>query len=189
MNRCAAVLRIAAEIAAATGCGAFRCLACRWAAGEFIPGRRPPRGGRPAAAGRGGAGVPAVRNGRPAGTLGQARSGSGTLAAQRHPALRLAGRLGAGGRDEGKVGMADTERAVAQRDPDALVREIERTRENLAQTIDALTDRVSPGNVARRGLDRVREQLNSPEGRLIGGAAAAVVVLGVAVFVWRRRRG
>ncbi len=85
--------------------------------------------------------------------------------------------------------MAETERAVAQRDPDALVREIERTRENLAQTIDALTDRVSPGNVARRGLDRMREQLNSPQGRLLGGAAAAVVVVGVAVFVWRRRRG
>ncbi len=85
--------------------------------------------------------------------------------------------------------MTDTERAVAPRDPEALMQEIERTRENLAQTIDALTDRVSPGNVARRGLDRMREQLNSPQGRLIGGAAAAVVVLGVAVFVWRRRRG
>jgi len=85
--------------------------------------------------------------------------------------------------------MADTERAVAPRSPDALVKEIERTRENLAQTIDALTDRVSPGNVARRGLDRVREQLTSPEGRLIGGAAAAAVALGIAVYVWRRRRG
>ncbi len=85
--------------------------------------------------------------------------------------------------------MADTERAVAERDPDALMKEIERTRENLAQTIDALTDRVSPGNVARRALDRVREQITSPEGRLVGGVAAAAVALGVAVYVWRRRRG
>lgn len=85
--------------------------------------------------------------------------------------------------------MADTERAVAERDPDALMKEIERTRENLAQTIDALTDRVSPGNVARRARDRVREQLASPEGRLAGGVAVAVVALGVAVYVWRRRRG
>lgn len=85
--------------------------------------------------------------------------------------------------------MADTERAVAERDPDALMKEIERTRESLAQTIDALTDRVSPGHVARRALDRVREQFASPEGRLAGGAVAAVAVLGVAVYVWRRRRG
>ena len=86
------------------------------------------------------------------------------------------------------LAMADTERAVAPRDPDALVREIERTRENLAQTIDALTDRVSPANMARRAAGRVREQLASPEGKLIGGAAAAAVALGVAVYLWRRRR-
>ncbi len=84
--------------------------------------------------------------------------------------------------------MAETERAVAPRDPDALVKEIERTRENLAQTIDALTERVSPANVARRAAGRAREQLASPGGKLIGGAAAAVVVLGIAVYVWRRRR-
>jgi hypothetical protein len=84
--------------------------------------------------------------------------------------------------------MADTERAVAPRDQDALVREIERTRENLAQTIDALTDRVSPGNVARRALGRTREQMTGPEGRLIGGAAVAAAALGVAWYLWRRRR-
>lgn len=84
--------------------------------------------------------------------------------------------------------MAETERAAAPRDPDDLVREIERTRENLAQTIDALTERVSPGQVARRALDRAREQLASPEGMLIGGAAATMVALGVAVYLWRRRR-
>jgi hypothetical protein len=84
--------------------------------------------------------------------------------------------------------MADTERAVAPRNQDALVREIERTRENLAQTIDALTDRVSPGNVARRAAGRAREQLTSPGGRLIGGAAVAAAALGVAVVLWRRRR-
>lgn len=94
---------------------------------------------------------------------------------------------GNGDGDEGICAMAETERAAAPRDPDDLVREIERTRENLAQTIDALTERVSPGQVARRALDRAREQLASPEGMLIGGAAT-VVALGVAVYLWRRRR-
>jgi hypothetical protein len=84
--------------------------------------------------------------------------------------------------------MTDTEGAVAPRDPDALVREIERTRENLAQTIDALTERVSPAHVARRTLDRARERLTSPEGMLIGGAAVAMAAFGVAVYLWRRRR-
>lgn len=84
--------------------------------------------------------------------------------------------------------MADTERAAGPRDPDALVREIERTRENLAQTIDALTERVSPGNVSRRALERAREQFNRPEGRLIAGAAAAAVALSVALYLWRHRR-
>ena len=84
--------------------------------------------------------------------------------------------------------MADTERAVVPRDPDALVKEIERTRENLARTIDALTERVSPANVARRAAGRMREQLASPEGRLVSGAAVAAVAMGVAVYLWRRRR-
>lgn len=84
--------------------------------------------------------------------------------------------------------MAETERPVAVRDPDALVKEIERTREDLVRTIDALTDRVSPANVARRAAIRVREQVSRPEVRRAGAAAAAVVAVGVAVYLWRRRR-
>lgn len=93
-----------------------------------------------------------------------------------------------GGGDEGMPAVADTEGAVTPRDPDALVKEIERTRDNLAQTIDALTERVRPGNVARRALARAREQLGTPEGVLIGGAAAAVLAVGVAAYLRRRRR-
>ena len=87
--------------------------------------------------------------------------------------------------------MAEANREVAVRDPDALVTEIERTRENLAQTIDQLADRVSPANVAQRALGQVREQLERPEARLAGGALAALSVLGVlgvAVYLIRRRR-
>ncbi len=84
--------------------------------------------------------------------------------------------------------MAETHGKVAVRDPDALIKEIERTRENLARTIDALTERVSPANVARRTMARVREQASRPEVQLIGGAAALVTVAAVAYTVWRRRR-
>ena len=83
--------------------------------------------------------------------------------------------------------MAEANGMVASRDPDALVGEIERTRESLAHTVDQIADRVSPANVAERALDRVREQLQRPEARMAGGALAAVTVLGVAVYLIRRR--
>ena len=83
--------------------------------------------------------------------------------------------------------MAEANGEVAVRDPEALVTEIERTRESLARTIDQLADRVSPANVAHRALDRVREQLQRPEARIAGGAVAGLAVLGVAVYLIRRR--
>lgn len=52
--------------------------------------------------------------------------------------------------------MADIARQGA-RDPDVLQREIERTREELSRTIDAIVDRVSPTRIARRGIARVKE--------------------------------
>src|ERR1035441_4424982 len=61
--------------------------------------------------------------------------------------------------------------AVAGDDPDALVAEIERTRENLARTIDTLAERVSPANAARKLRERGLEQAARPPGPL--GAAAA----------------
>jgi Protein of unknown function (DUF3618) len=85
--------------------------------------------------------------------------------------------------------MAEANGTPAVRDPDALAAEIDRTRQDLARTIDALTERVSPANVARRAADRVREQAQRPEvQRVAGGVAAAVLVLGVVTFVLRRRR-
>ena len=44
------------------------------------------------------------------------------------------------------------------RDPEALEREIERTRLELARTIDELADRVNPRNVAHRGAERLKEE-------------------------------
>lgn len=83
--------------------------------------------------------------------------------------------------------MADGEGAVATRDPDALVKEIERTRESLARTVDELADRVSPANVAHHALGRAREQLQRPQARIAGGALAALMVIGVAAYLVRRR--
>jgi Protein of unknown function (DUF3618) len=85
--------------------------------------------------------------------------------------------------------MADGDGVVATRDPDALVKEIERTRENLARTIDTLTERVSPANAAHRAIAAVREQAARPEVRRTAGvAAAAVAAVAVAAYLLRRRR-
>jgi Protein of unknown function (DUF3618) len=88
--------------------------------------------------------------------------------------------------EEGILAMTEGNGEVAVRDPDALVREIERTRENLARTIDALTERVSPANVARRTLARAREQASRPEAQIAGAALVAVAT--VAYLLWRRGR-
>ncbi|GAA2597669.1 DUF3618 domain-containing protein [Actinomadura fulvescens] len=45
-----------------------------------------------------------------------------------------------------------------RRDPEALEREIERTRLELARTIDELADRVSPRKVAERSKRRLKEE-------------------------------
>ena len=84
--------------------------------------------------------------------------------------------------------MSEANGEVALQDPDTLVKQIERTREDLARTIDTLTQRVSPGNVARRAVSRVLEQASRPEVQLAAGAAV-LAVGGVAILVWRHRRG
>ena len=78
--------------------------------------------------------------------------------------------------------------AVARKDPDAIVAEIERTRENLAQTIDELADKVSPANNVRRLRERLAEQAARPEVQL-AAAAAGLAVLGFTIYrIWGRRR-
>jgi len=82
--------------------------------------------------------------------------------------------------------MAETDTALEVRDPDTLVTDIERTRKDLARTIDAIAERVSPANNARRAVARVREQASQIDVRY--AAAAGVVVLGAATFLVLRRR-
>jgi hypothetical protein len=71
---------------------------------------------------------------------------------------------------------------------DALVADIERTRAELAQTIDAISGRLNPANAARRTADRIRERVAAVDPALAAGAAVAVVGLAATWFVLRRRR-
>jgi Protein of unknown function (DUF3618) len=71
--------------------------------------------------------------------------------------------------------------------PDVLVTQIESTRADLARTIDQITDRVNPANVARRTTDRVREKISQID-PLVGGAVALAAVSVTCFLVWRRLR-
>jgi Protein of unknown function (DUF3618) len=71
---------------------------------------------------------------------------------------------------------------------EVLVADIERTRENLARTIDAISDRVSPANVARRAADRARERVASIDPVMAGGAVVVVAGVAVAWLLLRRRK-
>ncbi|HEY1322013.1 MAG TPA: DUF3618 domain-containing protein [Streptosporangiaceae bacterium] len=82
--------------------------------------------------------------------------------------------------------MAEGNGEVAVTNPDAMVKEIERTRDDLARTIDELTQRIAPGNVAKRVADRALEQLARPQVQIAGGVAL-VVIVGVAYLLRRRR--
>ncbi len=77
---------------------------------------------------------------------------------------------------------------VTGSDPDAIVAQIQRTRESLAQTIDTLAERVSPAGNARRLRERAMEQVARPEVRL-ALAAVGLAVVGVTILrIWGRRR-
>jgi len=70
--------------------------------------------------------------------------------------------------------------------PDELVAQIERTRENLAQTIDDLAERVSPANNLRKLRERAQHEAERPEVQL-AIAAAGLLVVGYVVFRVLRR--
>ena len=97
--------------------------------------------------------------------------------------------------------MADTDARPA--DQNALVADIDRTRAQLARTIDAISERVSPKRNIYRARDEFRQRVNEVGQRVntevgqrvsqvdpvMAGAAAAVVLIGVTVlFVVRRRK-
>jgi len=84
--------------------------------------------------------------------------------------------------------MADAETGAKPVDQDALVADIDRTRAELARTIDAISERVSPKRNVDRAMEEVRQRAAQID-PLIAGAVAAAVILGVtALSLWRRRK-
>ena len=65
--------------------------------------------------------------------------------------------------------------AATTRDPDAIQKEIEQTRAELAETIDAIADRISPKRAASRGAQAVKAQVSSVFGGEGAKAPGAVI--------------
>jgi hypothetical protein len=84
--------------------------------------------------------------------------------------------------------MADAETDAKPVDQDALVADIDRTRAELARTIDAISDRVSPKKNVNRALEQVRRRASQVDPLMAGAAAAAVLVSVTVIFLVRRRR-
>jgi len=83
--------------------------------------------------------------------------------------------------------MADADTDSKPATQDALVADIDRTRTELARTIDAISDRVSPKKNLRRAVDQVRERIDQID-PVMAGIAAGAVVIGVTVLILVRRR-
>jgi hypothetical protein len=85
-------------------------------------------------------------------------------------------------------GTAAVNGAAAARDTEALVAQIERTREELARTVDSLAERVSPANNLRRLRERGLEQIGRPDVQL-ALVAVGLALAGFAVYrLWGGRR-
>lgn len=98
------------------------------------------------------------------------------------------------GSEEYRQQSAAEDRNGASRDGSRSAADIEAdldaTVERLATSIDELVTRLSPNQIAARGLGRVQSMITTPAGRpraeVIGAAVGALI--GVAVLVWRARR-
>src|SRR3954451_22844025 len=94
---------------------------------------------------------------------------------RRRPARRAASEHG------GDVAQQDDPQ---QRDPDTIQREIEQTRAELADTIDAIADRISPRRAASRGATAVKSSVSglfgNGKGSVNGSGPASVLDAGPA---------
>lgn len=73
---------------------------------------------------------------------------------------------------------------------DAIQRDIEKNRNQLAQTLDELADRANPKHIADDAKTQIMNKLSDPQVQLILGAVAAGVVglIGFSVARGRRRK-
>jgi hypothetical protein len=97
----------------------------------------------------------------------------------------------AGGFEARPVTGAGDDAAERERTPAEIEADIERTRQRLAGTVDAIADRVKPANIARRGAESAKAQVVDERGQVrVGRAAgiAAAVVAVVGILAWRRNR-
>lgn len=72
------------------------------------------------------------------------------------------------------------------RSPDEVQAEIERTRHQLANTLDELAQRTSPKRLADDTKNKVLATLNTPAGKAVAGAVGGVVVLLVVLKIRAR---
>jgi Protein of unknown function (DUF3618) len=84
--------------------------------------------------------------------------------------------------------MADAETESKPVDQETLVADIDRTRSQLALTIDAITDRVSPKKNFERAREQVRQRAAQIDPIMAGAAVAAVAVGVTALILWRRSK-
>lgn len=87
------------------------------------------------------------------------------------------------------AGEDQSPKAIAQETTTSDIEQadIEQAREDLARTIDAITDKVSPANVARKTADKLRQRVQAVDPKLAAAGAVVVVAGVVALVVWRRR--
>jgi hypothetical protein len=83
--------------------------------------------------------------------------------------------------------MADADTEPKSVDQETLVADIDRTRAELARTIDAISDRVSPKKNIERAKGQLRERVIEID-PIMAGAATAAVVVGVTLLLLLRRR-
>ena len=85
--------------------------------------------------------------------------------------------------------MADADTGSKPVDQKTLMADIDRTRAQLARTIDAISERVSPRRNVERAADEFRERASQIDPVIAGAVVAAVVVgVGVAILLLVRRR-
>jgi hypothetical protein len=90
--------------------------------------------------------------------------------------------------------MADADTDSKPANQNELMAGIDRTRADLARTIDAISDRVSPKKNLQRAVDQAREAVDEVRERIsqvdpiVAGVAVGAAVLGLAVLILVRRR-